>query len=319
MFHISPWLLPLILILDSLLGDPPAWPHLVRLVGNSISCLEKRLRTMFEAYGNLRPAGALLCILVVGGWSFAAWAALALLDMLWPPLAVILGAALAYQCLAAGQLCSEALAAAEPLARGDLALARQKLSMIVGRETANLDGVQVRRAIIETVAENLNDGIVAPLFYLALAGPVGAVAFKAINTLDSMVGYRNEKYEQMGWFSARVDDVAGWAPARLTALLMLAVCPLLGLDAKGARQTLVRDRRAHKSPNAGWPEAACAGALGLRLGGPNYYHGVLVEKPWLNPEGRDPMQADVHAAIRLMWGSTTLMGLLAVFWSLAAL
>ena len=107
------------------------------------------------------------------------------------------------------------------------------------------------------------------------------------------------------------------APARITALLMLAACPLLGLDAKQARRTLSRDRRAHKSPNAGWPEAACAGALGLRLGGPNYYHGRLVEKPWLNPGGRDPIQADVHAAVRLMWGATALMGILALAWSLA--
>ena len=315
MFFVSPWILIPLLILDSLLGDPPNWPHLVRFVGASISGLERFLRARFSASKNLRPAGVILCLAVVGGWSLAAWSALALAHLLWPPLAAVLGAIVSYQCLAAGQLSKEALAAAEPLTRGDLDLARQRLAMIVGRETANLDEAQVQRAIIETVAENLNDGVVAPLFYLALAGPAGAVAYKAVNTLDSMVGYRNEKYEQLGWFSARVDDVAGWAPARITALLMLAVCPFFGLDAGQARKTLLRDKKAHKSPNAGWPEAACAGALGLRLGGPNRYHGSLVEKPWLNQGGRDPVRADVKAALRLMWGVTASMGLAAVLWS----
>ena len=288
MFFAPPWILPLLLLLDALLGDPPTWPHLVRWMGAEIAGLEKRLRSWFGPGANLRPAGVLLCLAVVGGWSLLACAALALAHALWPPLAVILGAVVSYQCLAAGQLCKEALAAARPLERGDLDLARRRLAMIVGRETAHLDEAQVQRAIIETVAENLNDGVVAPLFYLALAGPAGAVAYKAVNTLDSMVGYRNEKYEQLGWFSARVDDVAGWVPARLTALLMLAACPFLGLDAGQARRVLLMDRKAHKSPNAGWPEAACAGALGLRLGGPNHYHGLLVEKTLAESRGARP-------------------------------
>lgn len=303
-------LLFLALAADALIGDPPAWPHMVRLMGWAVTRLEKTLRAAFPHALNL--AGCLLVLAVVGGSALAAWAILALANALWTPLAWLLATLLSWQCLAAGQLWREARAVARPLEAGDLDLARRRLAMIVGRDTAALDQAGVRRALIETMAENFNDGVIAPLLYLTLLGPVGAVAYKAVNTLDSMVGYKNERYAQLGRCAARLDDAAGWLPARLSALLLIAAARLTGLDAAGARRAMVRDHRAHTSPNAGWPEAACAGALGIRLGGPSYYGGELKEKPWLNQEGDQPSAYDVDAAGRLLIMSCALAGLSAL-------
>ncbi|MEW5911618.1 MAG: adenosylcobinamide-phosphate synthase CbiB, partial [Thermodesulfobacteriota bacterium] len=242
----------------------------------------------------------------------AAWLLLALAQALAAPLGWVLGLLLSFQCLAAGQLWREAREVARPLQRGELELARQRLAMLVGRDTRALDRAGLRRALLETVAENLNDGVVAPLFYLALGGPALAVAYKAVNTLDSMVGYKGAPYRDLGLVPARLDDAAGWIPARLTALIMVAACPLLGLSAGQAWRAVRRDHAAHHSPNAGWPEAAAAGALGLRLGGPNYYDGELVAKPWLNAAGRDPVDSDLDFGLHLAQLSTLIAVLLAV-------
>src|SRR5205085_1386130 len=156
---------------------------------------------------------------------------------------------------------------------GDIAEARSKLAMIVGRDTAQLEEPEILRAAIETVAENLSDGVIAPLLYLALGGPVGMAAYKAINTLDSMVGYRDQRYSEFGWASARLDDLANFVPARLTAVLVWTCALMLGYDAGRSRRITLRDAKTQPSPNAGYPEAAVAGALGIRLGGVNFYHG----------------------------------------------
>jgi adenosylcobinamide-phosphate synthase len=253
-----------------------------------------------------------LVVTVVGGSALAAWGLLALAQALWTPLGWLLAALLSWQCLAAGQLWREARAVARPLEENNLDLARQRLAMIVGRDTAALDRAGVRRALIETMAENLNDGFIAPLFYLTIFGPIGAVAYKAVNTLDSMVGYKNESYAQLGWCAARLDDVAGLLPARFSALLIILAARLVGLDTAGAWRAARRDHAAHTSPNAGWPEAACAGALGIRLGGPSYYGGQLKEKPWLNQPGREAGRFDVDAAGRLLIMACALAGLLAL-------
>lgn len=298
----------LALAADVLLGDPPTWPHLVRWMGRVITGLEAWLRRRYPTPAGLRLAGALLALLVVGGFAWAAQIVLALAWGLWRPLGVALAVLVSFQCLALGQLWREARAVAIPLAADDLEKAREMLGRIVGRDPARLDAAGVRRALIETVAENFNDGVVAPLFYLALGGPVLAVAYKAINTLDSMVGYRDQRYIDLGRFSARLDDVAGWLPARLSAGLLALACPLVGLDARQAWQGAWRDHAAHKSPNSGWPEAAAAAALGVRLGGPNYYGGMLVEKPWINPQGRDPQAVDVEAIFQLYGVAGALAG-----------
>ncbi|MFZ5587479.1 MAG: adenosylcobinamide-phosphate synthase CbiB [Thermodesulfobacteriota bacterium] len=298
----------LALAADAALGDPPAWPHLVRLMGLAIQRLEAWLRARYATPTEQRLAGVVLTLLVVGGFGWGAHLLLALAGWLWPPLGLALAALLTFQCLALGQLWREAQAVNRPLMAGDLAEARQRLAMIVGRDTAALDEAGVRRALIETVAENFNDGVVAPLFYLGLGGPVLAVAYKAVNTLDSMVGYNNQRYADLGLCSARLDDLAGFVPARLSAVLLAAACRLAGLEPAAAWRGAQRDHAAHKSPNSGWPEAAAAAALGVRLGGPSYYGGVLVEKPWLNPGGRDPLAADVDAMLRLYAAAAVLAG-----------
>jgi adenosylcobinamide-phosphate synthase len=306
------WIVILAMLIDGLMGDPPSWPHLVRYMGRAITWLEGVLRSLASSPFGLRVAGAVLALLVVGGFAFTAGLALSLAKAFSPVLAWLVASVLCWQCLSAGQLWREANAVLAALNR-DLEEARNRLSMIVGRETQNLDEQGVRRAVVETVAENFNDGVVAPLFYMALLGPVGAVAYKAVNTLDSMVGYRDERYIYLGWTPARLDDLAGWLPARLSALLLAAAAPLLGLSAAEAWRIARRDHAAHKSPNSAWPEAAVAGALGVRLGGPNHYHGVLVDKPWINPGGGPAGEAQARQCVRLMQLASVLAAGGAVF------
>lgn len=298
-------------LLDAAIGDPPRAPHAVRLMGRAIAWLEPVLRAVFGQGPSLIWAGLVMIILVAGGAWLAASGLLALAGALWAPLYWLVWLLLAFQSLAAGQLYREAARVLAALETGDLPLARRRLSMIVGRETANLDQTQVRRAVIETVAENFNDGVVAPLFFLALGGPALALTYKAVNTMDSMVGYENFRYFFLGRLPARLDDVAGYIPARISALLLSAGALLTGSNGNGAWQKALAEHSHHKSPNAGWPEAAAAGALDLRLGGPNHYHGVLVEKPWLNPDGRDPAPGDAAACLRMFAAACVLASALA--------
>ncbi len=189
-------------------------------------------------------------------------------------------------------------------ARGDLAESRSKLSWIVGRDTSQLAPQQINRAVVETVAENTVDGIIAPLFFLLLGGAPLAMAYKAVNT-DSMVGYKHEKYRAIGMVSARLDDVANFIPARLSWLLISLAALLCGEASGRALRIGWRDRYNHSSPNCGWSEAAVAGALGIRLGGPNDYFGQRVEKPWIGEATRDVSVDDISRTIRLMWVSST--------------
>ncbi|KIX13367.1 adenosylcobinamide-phosphate synthase CbiB [Dethiosulfatarculus sandiegensis] len=302
------------LILDALLGDPPHWPHMVRFMGLAINKLESILRPRASTPSALRLAGAIMTLILVLGSGVLTWGIILLTGIFAPALGLLVALAFTFQSLAPGQLWREAKRVVEPLEQADLQKARQRLAMIVGRETSELSETQVRQAVIETVAENLNDGVIAPLFYFALGGPAWAVAYKAVNTLDSMVGYKNEKYKDFGWFAAKLDDLAGWAPARLSAFMVVVAARLIGLNAKGAASSIRSDHNKHKSPNAGWPESAFAGALEIRLGGPNYYHGKLVDKPWLNPQARFAGDSDFKAALRLMWGATLAMTAFCSLW-----
>jgi adenosylcobinamide-phosphate synthase len=183
----------------------------------------------------------------------------------------------------------------DPLGSGDIDAARQAVSMIVGRDPAALDEAGIARAAIESLAENTSDGVVAPLFWGALFGLPGIAGYKAINTLDSMIGHRSERHEAFGWAAARIDDVANFVPARLTGLLFA----LTGPEPRDALLCMVRDARRHRSPNAGSPEAAMAGALGVRLCGPRSYHGEFADEPWLNGGARDPAAADISRALEV--------------------
>jgi len=181
----------------------------------------------------------------------------------------------------------------------------------VGRDTDNLDEAGIWRALVETVAENASDGVIAPLCYLMIGGPALGLAYKAVNTLDSMVGYKNERYLRFGWASARFDDLANWLPARITGVLMTAAAPLTGLSGRNALRIMLRDGRNHSSPNSGIPEAAAAGALGVRLGGASRYFGTLVEKPTIGDPSRNLSLESYRGAVRLMYGS---MALLLILW-----
>jgi adenosylcobinamide-phosphate synthase len=262
--------------LDLLIGDPRGWPHPVRGLGWIAARLEVPLRGILPARG----AGVLFWFLIVGIAAAVVW-------MMVTKLGAVAGVYWTYALLAIRSLDHETAHAAAALARGDLEAARAAIAMVVGRDTADLDEAGVLRAAIETMAENLSDAVVAPLFYWALGGPALMAAYKAVNTLDSMVGYKNERYREFGWWSARADDWANWIPARLTAVLIaLAAWLLPGLRAAEAWRIAWRDGGSQPSPNSGWPEAAAAGALGVQLGGLNFYQGVASRKARLGDPAR---------------------------------
>ncbi len=284
--------------LDLLLGDPPSWPHPVRWLGRLIAAAEEPLRRRFaSAIG----AGVLLAAGCLGIAAAAAGLMIWLASLWHPLLGFWINVLLIYWAIAVRDLANHAWAVYQPLQRGDLTAARQALALIVGRETATLDEAAIIRATVETIAENTVDGVISPLFYAALGGPALAWAYKAASTLDSMVGYKTPRYREFGWAGARLDDLFNWLPARLSGPLFTLAAGLLGLDWRRTWQIYRRDGRQHASPNAGWPEAAMSGALGLRLGGPNVYHGQLVEKPWIGEAVREPESTDIPRAIRLLF------------------
>jgi adenosylcobinamide-phosphate synthase len=294
MDHLTPLLLGF--LLDQLLGDPPGWPHPVRWLGRLVTLLEPPLRRLLPE----RLGGVVLLLLVAGTAGGATWLLLALAGAVHPAVRLVLATVLVYLGLAARSLARETAAVLTPCEKGDWPEARRRLARIVGRDTHDLPPADIYRACVETVAENTSDGVVAPLLYAALMGPVGLWIFKAISTLDSMVGYRSERYRYFGWASARADDLANLLPARLTYLLLALAALLTGERAAAALRQGYCDGRKHPSPNAGWPEAAMAGALGVQLGGPATYDGVLSEKPRLG-EATRPLTLDaVRQAVRLM-------------------
>ncbi|MBB3323078.1 adenosylcobinamide-phosphate synthase CbiB [Atlantibacter sp. RC6] len=287
-------------LLDCWLGDPQHWPHPVRVIGNFINRVQRAVRRVCRSDLSLKLGGALLWLTVVGATWAAAWAVLALAYGLHAWLGVALEIWMIYTLLAGRCLGDAAREVEKPLRAGDLAQSREKLSWIVGRDTSQLQPPQITRAVVETVAENSVDGVIAPLFFLLLGGAPLAMAYKAVNTLDSMVGYKHQKYRAIGMVSARMDDIANFIPARISWLLLALAAKLCGNDYRSALHIGWRDRRNHSSPNCAWPEATVAGALGIRLGGPNDYFGERVEKPWIGDATRDVSVDDIPATIRLM-------------------
>lgn len=253
--------------MDLLFNDPRSLPHPVRGLGWLIVKLEGILRGTRLP---LRAAGVLLLISCLFISCTLVWLTLPWANIYW-----------IWILLAIRGLDLEATEVVKSLDAGDIALAREKLSMIVGRDTAHLDEAEILRAAVETVAENLSDAIIGPLFYLALAGPIGMAAYKTVNTLDSMVGYRNERYREFGWASARLDDLLNLIPARLAAVLVWLCALLLRFDVRRSIEVTLRDAWRQPSPNSGYPEAAVAGALGIRLGGLNYYGGKPSKKEYI--------------------------------------
>lgn len=297
-------------VLDVLFGDPQWLPHPVRLIGKYISSFEKQARKLVRSEAGERFAGVLLLVTTVGLSYLLAWSVLKLASSISPYLYQMLNIILMYTCIAARCLSEEGGRIYRALAEGDLAKARKLLSMIVGRDTDNLDESNITRGTVETIAENTSDGVIAPLFYMLLGGAPLAVAYKAVNTLDSMVGYKNDRYLHFGWASARFDDIANYIPARLTGILLVLAAMLLRLDYKQSFRMLIRDGRNHSSPNSGYPEAAAAGALGVQLGGTNHYFGRPVVKPVIGEASRPLNKEDIRKTARLMYTTALLMLLL---------
>jgi adenosylcobinamide-phosphate synthase len=287
--------------LDALFGDPYSMPHIIRLIGRLIAWAERMLRAVFPATPRgERTAGVVLVALVVGLSCGTSALVLWLAGLVSPWLAFMVESFVCYQMIAAMQLRIEARRVYDALQNDGLAAARTAVSMIVGRDTAALDEAGVTRAAVETVAENTSDGVVAPLLFMALGGAPAGVLYKAVNTMDSMVGYVNDRYRFFGTAAARLDDVLNWMPARLTGALMCLVAPLVGLDGRGAWRVFLRDRLRHASPNSAHPEAACAGALGVQLAGPASYFGVLHDKPTIGDAARPIEPEDIVRANRLL-------------------
>ena len=280
------------LALDAALGWP-AWlyariGHPVTWMGRAITSLERALNQGNAA--RQRAGGVIACATMVAGSAALGWALVALL-----PGGAVMAGVLAWPLVAARSMHEHVAAVARPLALGDLASARVAVSMIVGRDPALLDQAGVARAATESLAENTSDGIVAPIFWGLVAGLPGILAYKAANTLDSMIGHRTPRHVHFGWASARFDDLVNLIPARLTGLIFALVSarPLAALGCMRA------DARKHRSPNAGWPEAAMAGALGLRLSGPRVYAEGIAPEPWINEGAPDPEPRDVSRALAL--------------------
>ncbi|VEJ35429.1 cobalamin biosynthesis protein [Aedoeadaptatus ivorii] len=290
-------------LLDIVFGDPEGMVHPVRGMGRWIEFVYKKITALPQ--DRQRTAG----IVAAFGSVFGAFFLVQVLLLLLPaPLDGILSVYLLYTSLAAKNLAEEAMAVHRALEES-LEAARRQLSRIVGRETAALKREEVICAVVETVSENTSDGVIAPLLYAFLFGPAGAVAYKMANTLDSMVGYRNETYRDAGYGAAKLDDILNWIPARLTVAVM-AISTGSGFAMVRAFKSAKRYGRNHLSPNAGYPESAAAGILGIRLGGGHYYFGEYVEKPYIGEAVRTPTTDDIVNAVGLLWRSSLLFMLI---------
>ncbi len=295
-------------LLDFIFGDPVWLYHPVRVIGNFISFGEKTLRKIFrKTPGGELAAGAVLWFLTAGLSFLIPFAVLAGAQMLHPVLRFLIESFWCYQILAARCLVNESGKVYDRLKENDLPGARKAVSMIVGRDTENLTVEGVTKAAVETVAENTSDGVTAPLLFLILGGAPLGFLYKAVNTMDSMLGYKNEKYLYFGRFPARMDDVFNYVPSRITALLMIAAAFLTGMDGKNAWKIYLRDRRKHASPNAAQTEAVCAGALRVRLAGDAVYFGRLYKKEYLGDSLRPIEAEDIRRAGRLMYVTAVLM------------
>ena len=303
-------------ILDWLMGDPYWLFHPIRFMGNMISAREARLRRLF-------PEHLLLAGGVLAGFMCLFWTLIPVLGFLgiyrgllsfgiqrhWIYICLfVLESFFCGQLLAARSLQTESMKVCSALKEGDIEKARKAVSMIVGRDTAVLDRDGIARAAVETVAENTSDGVIAPFFFMAVFGPAGGFFYKAVNTMDSMVGYKNETYLLFGRAAAKLDDAVNWLPARLSGMLLTAAAWLLpGMDGKNAWRIFKRDRFNHASPNSAQGEAACAGALHLRLAGDAWYFGTLYKKPYIGDDDRPIRPDDIKGVCSLMFGAQGLL------------
>lgn len=289
-------------ILDLVFGDPHWLPHPICLIGNLIGFLDKNLRKLFGTSNAGLLFGGGVMVVIVLGVSFAVpYFILQLAGGISPYLRLAVETVMCYQIFATKCLKDESMKVYEALKNGDLADARLKLSWIVGRDTKSLDEEEVTKAAVETVAENTADGIIAPMLYMFIGGAPLAFLYKGINTMDSMVGYKNDKYLYFGRAAAKLDDLANFIPARITGLAMVLAAYFLNMDAKGAWKIFWRDRYHHLSPNSAMTESAAAGALNIQLGGDHYYFGKLVHKETIGDDIRPVVAEDIVATNNLLY------------------
>jgi adenosylcobinamide-phosphate synthase len=304
------------MVVDALMGCPDSLlariGHPVTWLGRLIAALDTQWNRETDAPWLRRAAGVATALLVIALAAGCAW----MVQRIIPAglIGIVIIGILAWPFVAFRSLYDHVAAVRDPLRAGDVEGARKKVAMIVGRDPSKLDEAGIARAAIESLAENASDGIVAPILWGALFGLPGIVGYKAVNTLDSMIGHRSERHRVFGWAAARIDDVANFVPARLTGLLFAALA--VGEQRQAATSRMWQDARRHRSINAGWPEAAMAGALGVRLCGPRFYGGELADEPWLNAMAADPAASDITKALELyvtaMFALTLLLVLLAV-------
>lgn len=279
-------------IMDLIIGDPHNPVHPVRIIGSLAMIMEKLYRKLLPK--KLKLAGLLAWISIIVPTFVVTLAIVKLANYINGAVGVVAQGILIYFCISAKGLKVEGLKVIKTLETGDIEKARHKLSYIVGRDTKSLDEKSIVRAVIETVAENMSDGIIAPLCFAGLGGAPLAMAYKAVNTCDSMFGYKNDKYMDFGFVSAKLDDVFNYIPARLTAYFIVIASFVLGFKYKESYRIYKRDRYNHTSPNSAHPEAAVAGALGVRLGGANYYFGKIVEKPTIGDNNKEIEISDLY-------------------------
>lgn len=293
-------------MLDLLIGDPQGCFHPIRLIGNLISFVENKVRKNCINESHERIAGAILWLVVVFTSFIIPFVILYIANKINFILALIIDSIMCYYILATRSLKDESMKVYKSLKNNNLQEARENLSYIVGRDVNKLNESLVAKAAVETVAENTSDGVIAPMLFIMLGGAPLGFMYKAVNTLDSMVGYKNEKYINMGRFSAIADDVANYVPSRLSAFIMMVASFILKMDYKNSYKIYKRDRYNHKSPNSAQTESVCAGALNIMLGGDSYYGGVLVSKPTIGDNIRKVEAEDIKRSNELMYVTSLL-------------
>lgn len=284
-------------ILDLIIGDPHNWPHIVRVIGAVISGLEKRLNNGI----NKRLRGVILVVVTIAISVGTTALVLVVAYIINPWIYLLVEGLIVWQCLALKSLRDESQKVLTSLHSGGIEEARSEVSMIVGRDTAVLDECGVVKATVETVAENASDGVGAPLFYILFFGAIGGVLYKTVNTMDSMIGYKNDKYMEFGRCAAKLDDVFNYVPSRVCALMMVLASGISGFDMKNAYYIWKRDRYNHASPNSAQTESVMAGALDVRLAGNAYYFGKLVEKPYIGDDIREIKPEDINASHKILF------------------
>ena len=291
-------------LLDLIIGDPQNPIHPIRIIGSLCKTIEKFFRKILKK--SLKVAGLMtwiLVILIVFLFNYYLLKGAYAINNIF---GVVLASIMIYFCISTKALKVEGLKVVKYIIKDDIEGARKQLSYIVGRDTENLDKESILKAVVETVAENMSDGVIAPLFYAGIGGTPLAFLYKAVNTMDSMFGYKNDKYYDFGYFPAKLDDVFNYIPARLTGYFTVVIAFVLGLDYKNSFKIYNRDKNNHSSPNSAHPEAAVAGALGVRLGGANYYFGKLVEKPTIGDNLEKVDLNKVNQTNRILYGVSIL-------------